>query len=109
MLNHPKAAPQLRRTAPSHYSPFLVQRWYVPSSPPRPPLPSTSEAGTFELNLFVERYPPYENFGVIGTPLLELPTVVRRFEYDTISAVTIPLRYTACDKGSSQCVVVEQS
>jgi Tc toxin complex TcA C-terminal TcB-binding domain len=53
----------------------------------------------FETNLRDERYLPFENSGVISEWNLELPADVRQFDYDTISAVILHIRYIAREAG----------
>jgi len=58
------------------------------------------DSGTFELNFKDERFLPFEGAGVISTWKLELPTVVKQFDYHTISDVVLHMRYTAMRGGS---------
>ena len=60
-----------------------------------------NDAGVFELNFQDERYLPFEYTGAISQWKLELPTKIRRFDYDTITDVIFHLRYTARDGGSA--------
>ncbi|GIF63988.1 hypothetical protein Ais01nite_20230 [Asanoa ishikariensis] len=53
------------------------------------------DAGLFETSLSDERYLPFEGDGAISTWLLELPTPLRQFDYQSITDVVIHLRYTA--------------
>lgn len=66
------------------------------------------DSGLFELNLRDERYLPFEGAGAVGRWRLELSSDLemdgqtyryRAFDYDTISDVTLHLRYTARDGG----------
>ncbi|KAF5576786.1 toxin subunit [Fusarium pseudoanthophilum] len=57
------------------------------------------DSGVFELNFKDDRFQPFEGAGAIGTWSLELPTVVRSFDYSTISDVILHVRYTAVDGG----------
>jgi len=56
---------------------------------------AVNDAGVFELNLRDERYMPFEGAGAISTWRLELPTVFKPFDYDTISDVVFHINYTA--------------
>jgi hypothetical protein len=62
---------------------------------------AVNDAGLFELSFQDNRYLPFEYSGAISQWKLELPTKIRRFDYDTISDVIFHLRYTARDGGSS--------
>ncbi|KAK6354955.1 putative Insecticidal toxin complex protein TccB2 [Orbilia brochopaga] len=66
-----------------------------------------SDTGTFELNFRDERYLPFEGTGAISQWLLELPDVVRQFDYSTITDAVITLRYTARDGGDNLRKTVE--
>ncbi|KAF5981743.1 putative toxin subunit protein [Fusarium bulbicola] len=57
------------------------------------------DSGVFELNFKDDRFQPFEGAGAIGSWSLELPTVVRSFDYSTISDVVLHVRYTAVDGG----------
>ncbi|KAF5723685.1 toxin subunit [Fusarium mundagurra] len=57
------------------------------------------DSGVFELNFKDDRSQPFEGAGAIGSWSLELPTVVRSFDYSTISDVILHVRYTAVDGG----------
>jgi hypothetical protein len=57
------------------------------------------DAGVFELNFKDDRFQPFEGAGAIGSWSLELPTIVRSFDYSTISDVILHVRYTAVDGG----------
>ncbi|KAF5989185.1 toxin subunit [Fusarium coicis] len=57
------------------------------------------DSGVFELNFKDDRFQPFEGAGAIGSWSLELPTVVRPFDYSTISDVILHVRYTAVDGG----------
>jgi hypothetical protein len=59
-----------------------------------------NDAGMFELNFRDERYLPFEGAGAISEWQLELPSLIRMFDYDTISDVIIHISYTAKDDGS---------
>jgi hypothetical protein len=58
-----------------------------------------NDAGLFELNFRDERYLPFEGAGVISRWRLELPSVSRQFDYQTISDVVVQLGYTAREGG----------
>ncbi|KAJ6261218.1 hypothetical protein Dda_3886 [Drechslerella dactyloides] len=66
-----------------------------------------SDTGTFELNFRDERYLPFEGTGAISQWLLELPDVIRQFDYSTITDAVITLRYTARDGGDNLRKTVE--
>lgn len=59
------------------------------------------DTGVFELNLHDERYLPFEGAGAISSWRLELPHVLRPFDYSTITDVTMRLRYTSLDGGDT--------
>ncbi|KAL7756657.1 hypothetical protein ACKLNR_013650 [Fusarium oxysporum f. sp. zingiberi] len=58
-----------------------------------------SKTGVFELNFKDDHFQPFEGAGAIGSWSLELPTVVRSFDYSAISDVILHVRYTAVDGG----------
>lgn len=64
---------------------------------------ATSEAqndsGMFEMNFEDDRYLPFEGAGAITTWFLQLPEVIRQFDYDSISDVILTIDYTAKDGG----------
>lgn len=62
----------------------------------------------FELNLRDERYLPFEGAGAISTGGLELPSMLRSFNYDTISDVIIYISYTGKDDGAFRTTVENQ-
>lgn len=66
-----------------------------------------NDSGTFEVNFRDERYLPFENTGAIAYWQLELPTVIRRFDYNTITDVIFHIQYTARDGGSGLQSMVE--
>ncbi|KAK3385121.1 hypothetical protein B0H63DRAFT_510034 [Podospora didyma] len=53
------------------------------------------DTGVFELNFRDERYLPFEGAGVISKWMVELPTAVRQFDYDSIADVVLHFRYTS--------------
>ncbi|KAI0454544.1 hypothetical protein F5B21DRAFT_524574 [Xylaria acuta] len=53
------------------------------------------DSGMFELNFRDERYLPFEGAGVISEWRMELPTVMRQFDYDSIADVVMHVRYTS--------------
>ncbi|KAG7406512.1 hypothetical protein Forpe1208_v014077 [Fusarium oxysporum f. sp. rapae] len=57
------------------------------------------DSGVFELNFEDDNFRPFEGAGAIGSWSLELPTVVRSFDYSTISDVILHVRYTFLDGG----------
>lgn len=57
------------------------------------------DSGVFELNFKDDHFQPFEGAGAIGSWSLELPTVVRSFDYSAISDVILHVRYTAVDGG----------
>ena len=54
-----------------------------------------NDGGQFELNFRDERFLPFEGAGAISTWSLELPSVVRSFDYNSISDVIFHISYTA--------------
>ena len=67
-----------------------------------------SDAGLFELNFHDERYLPFEGAGAMSQWRLELPTVSRQFDYQTISDVVMQLSYTAREGGGQLKTAAEQ-
>lgn len=59
------------------------------------------DSGLFQLDFNDPRYLPFEGAGAVSSWHLELPAVVRPFDYDTINDVVIHLSYTARDGGTS--------
>lgn len=57
------------------------------------------DSGTFELAFYGERFLPFEGAGVISEWRLDLPTVVKQFDYATISDVVMHVKYTSLDGG----------
>lgn len=60
---------------------------------------SDQDGGIIELNFNDPRYLPFEGAGAISSWRLELPSVIRQFDYDTISDVIVHLSYAARDAG----------
>ncbi|MGV3764390.1 Tc toxin subunit A-related protein [Parapedobacter sp.] len=60
-----------------------------------------NDSGIFELNFRDERYLPFEGTGAISAWRLELPTVVKKFDYQTITDIIVHVRYTAREGGTS--------
>jgi hypothetical protein len=60
---------------------------------------ANNDSGVFELNFRDERYVPFEGAGAVSDWSLELPSVFRPFDYDTISDVILHISYTAKDDG----------
>jgi hypothetical protein len=58
-----------------------------------------NDSGIFELNFRDERYLPFEGCGAISSWELNLPSVVKQFDYNTISDVILHIKYTARDGG----------
>ncbi|MBP5973609.1 hypothetical protein HW132_12890 [Brasilonema sp. CT11] len=58
-----------------------------------------NDSGVFELNFRDERYIPFEGAGVISKWRIELPDQFRQFDYNTISDVSVHIRYTALEGG----------
>lgn len=58
------------------------------------------DAGVFELNFAGPRYVPFEGAGAISTWQLDLPTEVKRFDYQSISDVLLHVQYTAVEGGA---------
>lgn len=66
-----------------------------------------ADSGLFELNFRDERYLPFEGTGTIATWMIELPSVFRQFDYNTISDVVLHIKYTARDGGAGFRNLVE--
>lgn len=64
-------------------------------SPPIATSSAQNDSGVFELNFRDERYLPFENTGAISEWILEFPSDIRQFDFDTISDVILHIRYTA--------------
>lgn len=62
-----------------------------------------NDSGMFELSFRDERYLPFEGCGAISVWQLELNTesVLRMFDYDTISDIIVTMRYTATEDNST--------
>lgn len=60
-----------------------------------------NDAGVFELNFHDERYMPFEGAGAVGKWKLELPKLLRSFDYGTISDIILHISYTARDGGET--------
>ncbi len=60
-----------------------------------------NDAGLFDLDFRDDRYLPFEGTGAVGSWRLDLPDVIRQFDYSTISDVILHVRYTAREGGSS--------
>jgi hypothetical protein len=58
---------------------------------------ANNDAGLFELRFHDDRYLPFEGAGAISEWRLELPSMMRSFNYDTIPDVIMHLNYTALD------------
>ena len=55
-----------------------------------------NDSGTFEINFRDEKYLPFEGAGAVDSDwTLELPSVMRSFDYDTISDVIMHISYTS--------------
>lgn len=66
------------------------------------------DSGLFELSFRDERYLPFEGAGAVSTWRLELPAVLRAFDYDSISDVILHISYTALDDGALRDTVEAQ-
>jgi len=60
-----------------------------------------NDSGLFQLNFEDERYVPFEGAGAISKWKLQLPTVFRAFDYNSISDVVMHLSYTAREGGET--------
>jgi hypothetical protein len=69
---------------------------------------SQNDGGVFELNFRDERYLPFEGAGAVSRWQLELPGVVRSFNYNTISDVIFHIGYTAKDDAIFRTTVENQ-
>jgi hypothetical protein len=58
-----------------------------------------NDAGVFELSLTSERYLPFEGAGAISTWKMELPQIIRAFDYGSIADVLLHVKYTSLDGG----------
>lgn len=58
-----------------------------------------NDAGVFELSFRDERYNPFEGAGAVSDWRIELPSLLRPFDYRTISDVVVTISYTAEDDG----------
>jgi len=67
-----------------------------------------SDSGTFEFSFRDERYLPFEGAGAISSWILELPSMIRSFDYDTISDVVMHISYTAKEDGEFRKTVETQ-
>ncbi|WP_170135745.1 neuraminidase-like domain-containing protein [Nannocystis exedens] len=65
------------------------------------------DTGLFEPNLRDERYLPFEGRALENSNWrIELPKVVRQFDYETISDVILTIRYTAREGGETTAALV---
>lgn len=60
-----------------------------------------NDSGVFDLSFTDDRYLPFERTGAIAIYSLELPNVIQRFDYDTITDVIFHIHYTARDGGDN--------
>ena len=58
-----------------------------------------NDSGVFELNFRDERYMPFEGAGAISKWRIELPDMLREFDYGSITDVVMHLRYTSLGGG----------
>ncbi|KAJ4982592.1 toxin subunit protein [Stagonosporopsis vannaccii] len=63
---------------------------------------ASADAGVFTLDFSsgIQRYLPFEGAGAISKWRLDLPKMVKQFNYDSISDVVLQLRYTSLDGGA---------
>jgi len=67
-----------------------------------------NDSGMFELNFRDERYLAFEGAGAVdGTWALELPSIMRSFDYETMSDVILHISYSARDGTTRSKQVVE--
>ncbi|MBC8070999.1 MAG: hypothetical protein IAG13_21925 [Deltaproteobacteria bacterium] len=66
-----------------------------------------ADSGLFTLDFNDERLLPFEGSGAISRWRLQLPAVVRQFDYDTITDVELQIQYTARDGGQNLRDTVE--
>ena len=64
-----------------------------------------NDGGIFDLNFRDERYLAFEGAGAISQWKLELPSMLRSFDYDTIADVIVHVSYTAKEDGGFRKVV----
>ncbi|KAK0614430.1 hypothetical protein B0T14DRAFT_606722 [Immersiella caudata] len=67
------------------------------------------DPGVFELGFGGPRYMPFEGAGAISTWRLDLPSEVRRFDYESISDVLLHVQYTALEGGACLRAVANDS
>ncbi|KAF7917723.1 uncharacterized protein EAE98_010139 [Botrytis deweyae] len=60
----------------------------------------SQDSGVFDLNFNGPRFMPFEGAGAISSWKLDLPTEVRKFDYETISDVLLHVHYTSYDGGA---------
>ncbi|KAL2673982.1 hypothetical protein Neosp_012428 [[Neocosmospora] mangrovei] len=58
------------------------------------------DTGVFDLTFSGPKYMPFEGAGVISSWRLDLPTEIRKFDYESISDVLIHIQYTAQEGGA---------
>ncbi|KAM0425895.1 hypothetical protein ACHAPT_008833 [Fusarium lateritium] len=60
----------------------------------------SGDTGVFNLSFSGPKYMPFEGAGVISSWRLDLPTEIRKFDYESISDVLIHIQYTAQEGGA---------
>jgi hypothetical protein len=60
----------------------------------------SGDSGMFEFSFSGPQYMPFEGAGAASTWRLDLPTEIRRFDYETISDMVMHVRYTAFNGGA---------
>jgi hypothetical protein len=68
-----------------------------PTTPSIATSTAVSDAGVFELSYRDERYLPFEGGGAVSTWVLELPSQLRAFDYDSIADVIVHISYCSLD------------
>lgn len=58
------------------------------------------DTGVFDLTFSGPKYMPFEGAGVISSWRIDLPTEIRKFDYESISDVLIHIQYTAQEGGA---------
>ncbi|MES2110189.1 MAG: neuraminidase-like domain-containing protein [Bacteroidota bacterium] len=60
---------------------------------------AVNDGGLFDMSMKDERYLPFEGAGAVSSWMIELPSPVAQFNYETISDLIIHLRYTSREGG----------
>ncbi len=102
-VNHYLVRPLANKSAAIEENPRLGALYLVDMPLSRTVSIATSsaqnDAGVFELSFRDERYNPLEGAGAVSDWRIELPSLLRPFDYRTISDVVVTISYTAEDDG----------